>query len=226
MIRVLTWNLFHGRSVPDSPRPLPAEFAAALAGWEWDAAVLQEVPPWWPPVLGRACGALAFTALTSRNQLLPLRRLAAERQPDLIKSGGGGANAILVRGHGVTEHRRLRLRLLPERRVMHAVRRDDGLWIANLHATAHDVSKAQADLDKAAAALLRWAGDEPVAIGADCNTRAPSFPGFGHCGGHVLDHVFARGLVAGGQAQTPRRHGLSDHVPVSVALRTPARDTP
>ena len=49
---VLTWNLFHGRSVPDAPRELLADFAARLAGWEWDVALLQEVPPWWPPELG------------------------------------------------------------------------------------------------------------------------------------------------------------------------------
>ena len=29
---VLTWNLFHGRSVPDAPRSLLADFAAQLAG--------------------------------------------------------------------------------------------------------------------------------------------------------------------------------------------------
>ena len=58
-MRVLTWNLFHGRSVPDAPRELLAEFAARLAGWEWDVALLQEVPPWWPPELGRACAARA-----------------------------------------------------------------------------------------------------------------------------------------------------------------------
>jgi len=42
---VLTWNLFHGRSVPDAPREQLADFAARLAGWEWDVALLQEVPP-------------------------------------------------------------------------------------------------------------------------------------------------------------------------------------
>ena len=47
-MRVLSWNLFHGRSVPDSPRELLHEFADTLAGWEWDVAVLQECPPWWP----------------------------------------------------------------------------------------------------------------------------------------------------------------------------------
>ena len=92
---VLSWNLFHGRSVPDAPRSLLADFAEQLAAWEWDVALLQEVPPWWPAVLGRACRASARTALTSRNWLLPVSRRAAERRPDVIKSWGGGANAIL-----------------------------------------------------------------------------------------------------------------------------------
>ena len=46
--RVLTWNLFHGRSVPGARRSLLDEFAARLAEWEWDVALLQEVAPWWP----------------------------------------------------------------------------------------------------------------------------------------------------------------------------------
>src|SRR6476620_7723036 len=94
---VLTWNLFHGRSVPDAPREQLAEFAARLAGWSWDVALLQQVPPWWPPELAAAAGATQRTALTSRNSFLPLRRWAAEHWPELIKSGGGGSNAILVR---------------------------------------------------------------------------------------------------------------------------------
>jgi len=76
---VLTWNLFHGRSVPDSRRSLLPDFAALIAGWEWDVALLQEVLPWWPPELGRASGASARMALTSRNVLPPLQRLVTER---------------------------------------------------------------------------------------------------------------------------------------------------
>ena len=53
-MRVLTWNLFHGRAVPPAGRDLRGEFAAALAGWDWDVALLQEVPPWWPPRARRA----------------------------------------------------------------------------------------------------------------------------------------------------------------------------
>ena len=55
-IRLLTWNLYHGRAEPSARRPLAAEFAATLAGWEWDVALLQEVPPWWPQPLARGGG--------------------------------------------------------------------------------------------------------------------------------------------------------------------------
>src|SRR5918998_886282 len=105
-MRLLPWNLYHGRSVPPSGRDLLPEFSAALAGWEWDVALLQEVPPWWPPALGAACEASARTALTSRNLGLPVRRWIARRWPDLIKSNGGGANAILVRAAAIGEHHR------------------------------------------------------------------------------------------------------------------------
>src|SRR3954470_24340473 len=66
-LRVLTWNLFHGRSKPETPRSLLPEFAAMLGGWEWDVALLQEVLPWWPAELARASGASMRMALTSRH---------------------------------------------------------------------------------------------------------------------------------------------------------------
>ena len=80
-MRVLTWNLYHGRAVPPAGRDLLAEFAAALAGWDWDVALLQEVPPWWPPALARACDAQQRSALTSRNALPALRRSSRSARP-------------------------------------------------------------------------------------------------------------------------------------------------
>jgi endonuclease/exonuclease/phosphatase family metal-dependent hydrolase len=211
---VLTWNLFHGRSVPDAPRELLADFAAALAGWEWDVALLQEVPPWWPPALGRACGASARTALTSRNWLLPLTRVAARRRPDVIKSWGGGANAILVRGEPVLEHRLRTLRAWPERRVVHGVRLERGWWVCNVHAQAYSEARAQADLALAAATASAWAGGAPVVLGGDLNTRAPVVPGFAHAGGDGVDHVFAQAVSVGAPARTLECGALSDHAPV------------
>jgi endonuclease/exonuclease/phosphatase family metal-dependent hydrolase len=217
-VRVLTWNLFHGRAVPDRPRDLLGEFAERLASWPWDVALLQEVPPWWPPELARAAGASARTALTSRNALLPLRRWAAERRPDIMKSGGGGANAILVRGETITEHRSRTLRWWPERRVVHAVRLGGGVWAANFHAQVHSEARAAADIALAARTVLQWAAGAPVALGGDANVRRPFAPGFAHAGGHDVDHVLAQGLRATGAAQILRRGELSDHAPVLVEL--------
>lgn len=215
-MRVLTWNLFHGRSIPSAHRDLRPELAAALARWEWDVALLQEVPPWWPPLLGADAHAMA---LTSRNWGLPLRRAIAERWPDVIKSNGGGANAILVRGDAILAHGWRRLRLWPERRVVHAVRLGSGVWVGNLHAQVHSATRAAADIALASRWLLGLAGDAPAVLGGDFNVRRPSPAGFEHVGGRNVDHVFARGLEPGG-VESPPRAGLSDHDPVIARVGT------
>jgi endonuclease/exonuclease/phosphatase family metal-dependent hydrolase len=218
-LRVITWNLFHGRAVPPRNQGLLEPFAARLAGWEWDVALLQEVPPWWPDALAAACGAQARCALTSRNQLLPLRRALGRRRPETMRSSGG-ANAILVRGE-ITAHARRRLCLWPERRVVHAVRDGAGRWFANLHATVHDDARAHRDLACAHATAIRWAAGAPLVLGGDLNIRDPALAGFAHAGGHDVDHVFARGLQpqSGARAELLERGDLSDHLPVRVTLR-------
>src|SRR4051794_1984268 len=216
-MRVLTWSLFHGRAVPPAGRTLQHEFATALARWDWDVALLQETPPWWPPLLA----AEHDVALTSRNALLPLRRALAERAPDLMRSGGGSANAILVRGNErIAARARRRLRVWPERRVVHAVRLEpSGVWVANLHAQVHSEPRARADAAEAAAALRRWAGDDaPIVLGGDFNVRRPGAEGFTPAGGHGVDHVLVRHLRAAGRAQVLDRGPLSDHAPVLVEL--------
>src|SRR5690349_21446372 len=151
-LRVLTWNLLHGRSVPGAGHDLFGEFCAALTRWEWDVALLQEVPPWWPPELAARVDADQRSVLTSRNGLLALRRAIAVRWPDLIKSNGGGCNAILVRGDAALEHRWRRLCVWPERRWVHAVRLPDGVWAANLHAGGQ-----MRDALRAAESVVAWA---------------------------------------------------------------------
>jgi endonuclease/exonuclease/phosphatase family metal-dependent hydrolase len=222
---VLTWNLKHGRAVPSAGRALLGDFTAALGGWQWDLALLQEVPPWWPPQLALALEAQQRLALTSRNLGLSLRRGIAVRRPDLIKSNGGGCNAILVRrgaGH-IAEHRVKRLCWLPERRWMHAVRLSsapasslDSPWICNLH------TAASADQGRRAAAAARsWGGMAPIVLGGDFNVRELSLEGFSHAAGHDVDHVYLRGLEpVTGTAQTLEHGELSDHAPVVITVRT------
>ncbi|HTU83982.1 MAG TPA: endonuclease/exonuclease/phosphatase family protein [Solirubrobacteraceae bacterium] len=212
-MRVLTWNLFHGRAVPPAGRYLLDEFAGALAGWEWDVALLQEVPPWWPSLLADRLGADQRLVLTSRNALLPARRAIAIRWPDLIKSNGGGANAILVRGDSVAEHRWRRLCVWPERRWVHGVRLEHaGAWVANLHGGG-----PMRDAERAATTALEWAGAAPVVLGGDFNIRDLSLGEFAYAGGHDVDLVFARGLLTG-PTEVLDRGPLSDHAPVIVRV--------
>jgi endonuclease/exonuclease/phosphatase family metal-dependent hydrolase len=215
-VRVLTWNLFHGRSRPPARRSLLPEFAGALAAWDWDVALLQEVPPWWPPLLARAAGAEPHRVLTSRNFGRRARRAIAARNPDLIKSSGGGANALLVRGAGALDARRARLTWWPERRVAHGVRLATG-WVVNLHASVRPPERIAADVERARTAALGWAASEPVVLGGDFNLTCPRLAGFEHAAGHWVDHVFARGWSRG-PAEVLDSGALSDHRPLVVAL--------
>jgi endonuclease/exonuclease/phosphatase family metal-dependent hydrolase len=216
-VRVMIWNLFHGRSVPPAGHDLFEQFAAALARWEWDVALLQEVPPWWPPLLASRLEASERHVLTSRNALPDLRRAAGVRWPDLVRANGGGCNTILVRDGfaRIDEHRLRRLALLPERRWVHAVRLGSA-WVANVHT---QTSVRQASL--AARTLLRWAEGAPAVLGGDFNLAWPWLDGLRWMGGFGVDHVFAAG---GATAPSPPdfqvlEHGrLSDHAPVLTRI--------
>src|SRR5437763_2036311 len=202
-MRVLSWNLYHGRAVPPAHRDRYDAFAASLAAWAWDVALLQECPPWWPAQLAAACGAHEHHALTARNACLPLRRAIATRWPDLIKSNGGGCNAILARGDALpADHRFAVLRTRPERRVVHGVRIGD-TWIANLHSQVWSEERAQADAATAAAHVLAWAGDAPIVLGGDFNTVAPHPLGLADLGGRTVARILARGWPAAPAAHPP-----------------------
>jgi endonuclease/exonuclease/phosphatase family metal-dependent hydrolase len=219
-LRVLSWNLFHGRAVPGAGRDLLEAYAETLTGWEWDAALLQEVPPWWPDPLAEAAGASPFAVLTSRNAGLALRRAVALRWPDVIRSNGGGANAILLRGglRGV-EQRSALLRRFPERRRLHAVRLSNGAWLGNLHAQG-----SAEEARRAGTLLSGWAGaDAPAVLGGDFNRPDPDVTGFSVAARSGVDLVLARGWRGESDAVLERGR-LSDHVPVAVTLvPTPAR---
>ena len=164
-MRVLSWNLYHGRDFPPDPalftlrsrllrvterdathvqvnRPLLDEFARWLDGLEWDVALLQEAPPRWFAELGRRT-RVERRARAHVAQLVA-RAPAARREwnPDLIASGEGGSNQILVRRPGriaraPPAHAR---RWRPEQRRMMWTRVElpaaGDVCVANLHASA------------------------------------------------------------------------------------------
>jgi endonuclease/exonuclease/phosphatase family metal-dependent hydrolase len=229
-MRVLTWNLWHGRSLPPARRDLMEEFATLIGGWDWDVALLQEVPPWWPAFLARWSRAHWCRALTSRNALLPMRRLLATRWPNLIRSNGGGCNAVLVRGE-VVGCSSIRLRVRPERRVAQLARLDDGACLVNFHGSAR-VALAEAELERLWSLALAWAQEAPLILGGDLNLRSPRAGAADvlHVARRDVDHIFARGFEPGSEAELLDRRAvleqgpveLSDHPPLAVSLRSAA----
>jgi endonuclease/exonuclease/phosphatase family metal-dependent hydrolase len=203
-MRVLSWNLYHGRDFPPNPalftlrsrllrtternashvqvnRPLLDEFARVLDGLAWDVALLQEAPPRWSGELRRRTGSASARVLTSRNILPLVQRALADWNPDLIASWEGGSNQILVRGPGrILEHRTLTLTRRPERRRMHWVRLEPSgggtLCVANLHATARRPAQASAEVLAAAEAAVGWSAGDPLVFGGDMNLRPAREP--------------------------------------------------
>jgi endonuclease/exonuclease/phosphatase family metal-dependent hydrolase len=203
-MRVLSWNLYHGRDFPPDEalftlrsrllrlternathaqlnRPLRGEFAGWLAARDWDVALLQEAPPLWFRELGRSTRSNGVRVLTSRNVLPPAQRLLADLNPDLIASWEGGSNQLLVRAPGrVLEHRTMTLTRRPERRrmVWARVRLAGGetVCVANLHASAGLPQKATGELLAAAANAVEWSGGEPLVFGGDTNVRPARNP--------------------------------------------------
>jgi endonuclease/exonuclease/phosphatase family metal-dependent hydrolase len=198
-MRVLSWNLYHGRDFPPDKalftwrsrllrvterngthvqvnRSLAHEFAGWLAHADWDVALLQEAPPLWFRALRRRTGAAGARAFTSRNVIPPLQRLAAWANPDLIASWEGGSNQLLVRDPGrILEQRRLTLTLRPERRTMLWARVElpggRTVCFANLHASAGLPEKATAEVLAAAACAVEWSARDPLVFGGDLNLR-------------------------------------------------------
>jgi endonuclease/exonuclease/phosphatase family metal-dependent hydrolase len=241
-MRVLSWNLYHGRPHPPRAglrfRPLLDEFAAVLDELDWEVALLQEAPPRWFRELARRTRSSGVRVLTSRNVCPAIQGALADWNGDLIGSWEGGSNQILVRAPGrVLEHHNVPLAFRPERRRMHWVRVDlpaaGRVCVANLHASAGLPAKATKEVELAAAVALKWSGRDPLVLGGDFNLRPRDQPepfarlrelGFGDpTAPDAIDHLLARGLRTAEAARrlAPRvRDGLtlSDHGPVTAAF--------
>ena len=206
-VRVLTWNLYHGRAVPPAGRVAAAASSRPRSpGWEWDVALLQEVPPWWP---ARARGARA--APTQRHgadlaQLAaaaaPRGRERATRPPEVQRrrrerdprARGAIARAPLA----------VLLRRRPSAASSHGVRLADGTWVVNLHAQ-HTPPERGAGRHRARRGPWRRLGGRRAARPRRRPQRRADrvLAGLRHARGDGVDHV----LVRAGSAR-PRREVL------------------
>ena len=165
----------------------------------------------------RRAGLGAQRADLAQRAAVPASRDRPWR-PDLIKSNGGGANAILVRGAAITEPSQAAAALPARaaRRPCRAARRRNLGWQPPRAGPPHEL--ARRDARRAAEALHEWAADAPAILGGDLNVPVPVVPGFTAVGGFGVDHVFARGFAGIGEPELPDRGGLSDHAAVIVEL--------
>jgi endonuclease/exonuclease/phosphatase family metal-dependent hydrolase len=266
-LRVLTWNLFHGRDHPPDEalftwrslllkaternathvhvnRVLLQEFGDVIAGADWAVCLLQEVPPGWAGPLGERCGAETHLVLTSRNQLSPLRQRLARWNPDLIASGEGGSNLILVRlPWRITERGTVLLnpflrRGLRERRRMALATIATGaveLCVANLHASTGDRYQTEEDIVRGAQRAVDFARGRPLVFGGDFNLRPRSSPILsdledrlqlaGPTANDAIDHLLVRRLevLEAPHRWPPERHELPSGEPESSPSRAPLR---
>jgi endonuclease/exonuclease/phosphatase family metal-dependent hydrolase len=263
----LNWNLFHGRDGPPDPslytlrskllriterndthvqvnRDLFDEFVRVIADAEWDVALLQECPPRWARPLAQAAGAEAQRVLTSRNLIPPLQGALHRLNPDLPGSWEGGSNTTLIRGLRIAEPRELVIRPGdPERRTMAFSRLDNGVCVANFHASNDNYPLAEEEVRLAAETASGWATDSPLIFGGDFNLRPARSPLFDELAERfglraptspdAIDHLLVRGLEVREEPRQWPPEGreipwnglalrLSDHAPVEALFAAPA----
>ena len=270
-MRLLSWNLFHGRDCPPNPalsswrsrllrrderdathvqvnRPLGREFASKLADWEWDIALLQEVPPRWLGALKGACKASGVRGLTSRNSFGSLRARVADWNPDLVRSAEGGSNMLLIRSPArIIATRATTLATRPERRRLLMARlalpSDRRLVVACIHLSVPRTDQGRDEALRAAELATDWAAGDPLVLGGDFNLRPrdhrAAFDDLSRrfrleppTGPQAIDHLLAAGpldvatppaLLPAASREVAGPGGLairlSDHAPVLGSFR-------
>jgi endonuclease/exonuclease/phosphatase family metal-dependent hydrolase len=224
---VRTWNVFHGNTVPPRRRAFLREMVELISADRPEIVCLQEVPLWALPHLESWSGmqSVAAVARTSRIGNARLGGWITELHHGVLRSAlTGEADAILVSPHYTvsdTNSRVVSTRGI--RRLMHGLRLDGGMYVANFHTTGDDQFRVVADT------VEDQSGEQAIVAG-DANLR----PGDGLTYGLLrergfseplpasIDQILVRGLPSTPPVAWPeerRRVGgrlLSDHAPVEL----------
>lgn len=254
---IRSWNLYHGNSSPPNRRSHLEEMVRLATADRPDVVVLQEVPVWAFDRLAQWSAMTAFADVAQRPQLGPVpisgrvgRMLTSVDHGRLRSAFAGQGNAILL-GEGLraTDHETLtlnppwfrreqgralgldvvvRLAWAKERRICQVVRLEQGMVVANLHATGSlgDVRVPAAELDRAVEFVEGFAREgDVVVIAGDFNCLAAHIELGGYSEpGPGIDHIAVRGLAPSSlrvwRDDLRRRSGLllSDHAPVELTL--------
>jgi endonuclease/exonuclease/phosphatase family metal-dependent hydrolase len=234
---VRTWNVYHGRTHPQSDTLHLEQMIRLVTADAPDVVALQEVPLWAVDDLDDWSGMSASWAMTMPALLGPLARRVTESDPVRFRSSlTGQANALLVNPHfEAGRHRRVVLNpglsrkdwLLRggQRRVCHVLEvsaRGEELVLANLHASNNPDRRLVGEEIERAASFLASA-DRGVLFG-DFNVDRYPVRGFNEPIAGI-DQILVRGLdLERGPEPWPeerRRFAgavLSDHAPVEAVI--------
>jgi endonuclease/exonuclease/phosphatase family metal-dependent hydrolase len=220
---IRSWNVFHGNAHPRERRAFLAEMVRLASADRPDVLCLQELPVW---SLRRLEGWSDMTSVgdVAKRPLLPdtLARWITDLHNGLFRSAfTGQANAILLaRELLVVEHRAVQLSRR-EHRICQAVRLENGIVIANVHASGLRLGHGDEELKPALELLDELSGRVTILAG-DFNLR-PNLPGFS-APGPGIDHILVRGAKPGPleiwpvERRTVGGRVLSDHAPVELRV--------
>jgi len=228
---VRTWNLFHGRTFPET-RSVHVERMVRLVTRDAPSVVcLQEVPVWALEHLERWSGMQARWQVTKPALLGALARAFQRADPARIRSPfTGQANALLADARlEIAEHgaQRLNADSRAERRLCQLVRLgvgDRGVVVVNVH-TTNRAARARQELLQVERLVGR---PGPAVVCGDFNVRATGLAGFSAPLAGI-DQVLVRELGLAerplawpdGHRRVARGVLLSDHAPVEAAMIVP-----
>ena len=240
---VRTWNLFHGRTAPQTRSLHLATMVRLIADGDPDVVGLQEIPVWGLRRLEKWSGMRAIEVVTMPALGGPLARRVTDLDPVRLRSlltGQGNAVLLGPRVEVVGESRSVRLNPKSLRRTVDlpARRRREWAWnqrlaqVVNLHLAGMELVLVNLHASKAAdlatVELDRFADALPsgaaVVVG-DLNVPSTTLPGFSQPI-EGIDQILVRDLdfdEAPRHWPAERRrvggHLLSDHAPVEATVR-------
>lgn len=214
---VRTWNLFHGNTSPPQRRAFLREMVELATRDEPDVVCLQEVPLW---ALGRLEGwsGMQRVSAVARRARVPFGHWPTELHHGLLRSAlTGEADAILAAPrYRLSDERSAVVSTNGLRRIVHGVRLDGGIYVANAHITGDRVQLGR---------VLDFLAEEPrVVVAGDFNLRGEGLPGFSAPLRGSIDQILVRGLPAESALAWPEdrrrlgKHILSDHAPVELTV--------
>jgi endonuclease/exonuclease/phosphatase family metal-dependent hydrolase len=216
-VLVRSWNLFHGNTQPPQRRAFLREMVQLITGDEPDVVCLPEIPLWALRFLEHWSGMQRVSAVARRPRI-PFGRWPTRLHHGLLRSAltGEGDAILAAKRYRLSDERTAVVSTDGLRRIVHGVRLDSGIYVANAHITGE-----HAQLER----VFEFVEDEPrVIVGADFNLRGEGLPGFSHPLPDSIDQVLVRGLPAGAPFRWPEdsrrvhRHLLSDHAPVELTV--------